>query len=138
VPRGMIPIAGRPLGNDIPSITDKIHPTVPSPPQAKKVTTKFCSLDISFTGHFIHLIALHMSLYYKALLRSYLQQNCYYDEQHCGVLSWTCRLGGLLKYSYPNLANLTGHPVTSTNRGLCSLPPFPSPENFVFGTFCSD
>ena len=36
VPRGMIPIAGRPLANDIPSITDKIQPTVPSPPQAEK------------------------------------------------------------------------------------------------------
>ena len=39
VPRGMIPMAGRrPRGNDdfIESITDKIQPTVPSPPQAKQ------------------------------------------------------------------------------------------------------
>ena len=38
VPKGMIPMAGRrPLGKDdfIESITDKIQPTVPSPPQAK-------------------------------------------------------------------------------------------------------
>ena len=38
VPRGMIPMAGRrPRGKDdfIESITDKIQPTVPSPPQAK-------------------------------------------------------------------------------------------------------
>ena len=38
VPKGMIPMAGRrPRGKDdfIESITDKIQPTVPSPPQAK-------------------------------------------------------------------------------------------------------
>ena len=38
VPKGMIPMAGRrPLGKDdfIESITDKIQPTVPSPPQAE-------------------------------------------------------------------------------------------------------
>ena len=38
VPKGMIPMAGRrPRGKDdfIESITDKIQPTVPSPPQAE-------------------------------------------------------------------------------------------------------
>ena len=40
VPKGIMPIAGRrPLGNDdfIESITERTHPTVPSPPQATKM-----------------------------------------------------------------------------------------------------
>ena len=34
VPNGIIPMAGRPLGNVMESITERTQPTVPSPPQA--------------------------------------------------------------------------------------------------------
>ena len=52
VPRGMIPIAGRGLPKSMESITERIQPTVPSPPHAenhtKTISRNFIKLLVEF------------------------------------------------------------------------------------------